>query len=65
MPWLNRRWNGSVVGTSPQSYSTLCQNRAYNRCSTACSTPPMYRSTLCQYCTAAWLNGSVSLWGSM
>ena len=24
----------------PRSYSTLCQKRAYKRCSTACSTPP-------------------------
>src|SRR4051812_28292204 len=45
MPWLTSRWNGSAVGTCPRSYSTLCQNRAYSRCSTACSTPPTYRST--------------------
>ena len=26
MPWLTRRWNGSLVVTTPMSYKTLCQN---------------------------------------
>jgi molybdenum cofactor synthesis domain-containing protein len=36
---------GSGVLTWPRSNSILCQKRAYSRCSTACSLPPMYRST--------------------
>ena len=44
-PWLNSRRNGSNEEMCPRSYRTLCQNRAYSRCSTACSTPPTYRST--------------------
>src|SRR6476620_6455367 len=44
-PWLNSRRNGSSLVTWPRSYSALCQNREYSRCSTACSTPPTYRST--------------------
>ena len=44
-PWLNSRPNGSVVLATPTSYSTLWKNLAYSRCSTACSTPPTYRST--------------------
>src|SRR6478609_1388361 len=44
-PWLNSFRYGSALDTWPRSYSTLCQNREYSRCSTACSTPPTYRST--------------------
>ena len=36
---------GSFVGTTPISYKNLCQKRAYRRCSTACSAPPIYTST--------------------
>ena len=47
MPWVNRRWNGSrsSAGARPRSASALVKNRAYIRCSTACSAPPMYWST--------------------
>lgn len=34
---------------------TLCQKRAYSRCSTACSAPPTYRSTGIQYFSASSL----------
>src|SRR6478609_1375206 len=44
-PWLNSRRYGSSLDTWPRSYSALCQNREYSRCSTACSTPPTYKST--------------------
>ena len=42
-----------LVETSPASNSTLCQNRAYRRWSTACSLPPTYRSTGIQYFSSA------------
>ena len=40
IPWLRRRRKGSWKGTSPASYITRVQKRAYSRCSTACSAPP-------------------------
>ena len=45
IPWLNNFWNGSLLGTTPKSYNTLYQKRAYNKCNTACSAPPIYKST--------------------
>ena len=35
----------SNPATPPPHIPTLCQKRAYSRCSTACSAPPTYRST--------------------
>ena len=39
-PWLSCAVNGSTKSTIPMSCRTLVKNRAYSRCSTACSTPP-------------------------
>ena len=41
IPWFSCAENGSRNSSSPMSASTLVKNRAYSRCSTACSTPPM------------------------
>ena len=41
MPWFSWAENGSPNSSSPMSRSTMVKNRAYSRCSTACSTPPM------------------------
>ena len=49
IPCETNFWNGSFVETTPMSYNTLCQNRAYNKCNTACSAPPTYKSTGIQY----------------
>src|SRR5918998_1377944 len=45
IPWVNSRLNGSCTSSRPMSLSALTKKRAYMRCSTACSTPPMYWST--------------------
>ena len=47
IPWLKRRANGSRKPSMPISSITFVKKRAYMRCSTACSMPPMY-----------WLTGS-------
>mmetsp|Transcript_19399 Transcript_19399/g.65938 ORF Transcript_19399/g.65938 Transcript_19399/m.65938 type:complete len:344 (+) Transcript_19399:1132-2163(+) len=65
MPWLTSFWKGSFVDTTPMSYSTLCQKRAYSRCSTACSAPPTYRSTGIQYFSTSGSMSMDSLSGSM
>lgn len=44
---------------------TLCQKRAYSRCSTACSAPPTYRSTGIQYCSFCLSTSAAPLLGSM
>ena len=41
MPWFSWAENGSRNPTRPMSFSTMVKKRAYSRCSTACSTPPM------------------------
>ena len=41
-PLVNRRANGSRKPTRPMSFITFVKKRAYSRCSTACSMPPMY-----------------------
>ena len=40
MPWFSCAENGSRKSTRPMSFRTMVKNRAYSRCSTACSTPP-------------------------
>ena len=66
MPWVNSRVNGSrsAAGATPRSDSALVKKRAYIRCSTACSAPPMYWSTGIQSCTASLENGASTLHGS-
>ena len=44
-PWLYSRRNGSPKFSSPMSRNALVKNRAYIRCMTACSAPPVYWST--------------------
>ena len=44
-PCLRKRANGSSKSMSPRSCSTIVMKRLYSRCSTACSSPPMYMST--------------------
>ena len=60
MPWVNRRWNGSRsrCGTRPRSDSALVKKRAYMRCSTACSAPPMYWSTGSHLAISSERNGT-------
>ena len=41
VPWFSCADHGSRKPTRPMSFSTIVKNRAYSRCSTACSTPPM------------------------
>ena len=41
MPWFSWAENGSTKSIIPMSCSTFVKKRAYSRCSTACSTPPM------------------------
>ena len=41
VPWFSWAENGSRKPTRPMSFRTMVKNRAYSRCSTACSTPPM------------------------
>src|SRR5690625_3881175 len=65
IPWLNNFWNGSFVGTTPISYKNLCQKRAYNKCNTACSAPPIYRSTGNHFFKSFGSANCSSLCGSM
>ncbi|CFN68353.1 Uncharacterised protein [Bordetella pertussis] len=44
MPWHSSLVKGSSKLSRPRSRMTLVQKRAYSRCSTACSMPPMYWS---------------------
>ena len=45
MPWVNSAENGSSKPRCPVARSPRVKKRAYKRCSTACSMPPMYWST--------------------
>ncbi len=45
IPWQTNREKGSDTSFSPASLNALVKNRAYNKCMTACSIPPIYRST--------------------
>ena len=45
MPWARKRRNGSSNGTNPMSCRAIVTKRAYIRCRTACSLPPMYDAT--------------------
>ena len=65
IPWLNNFLNGSFVETNPRSYKTWCQNLEYNKCNTACSTPPTYRSTGIQYFSFSGFHASFSFKGSI
>ncbi|OPZ62042.1 MAG: hypothetical protein BWY85_02213 [Firmicutes bacterium ADurb.Bin506] len=42
IPCVSRRVKGSSTPISPMSCRAMVKKRAYIRCSTACSTPPMY-----------------------
>ena len=41
LPWERYAENGSSQVIRPMSRSALVKKRAYSRCSTACSSPPM------------------------
>ena len=66
MPWVNSRWNGSLRsdGATPRSDSALVKNRAYMRCNTACSAPPMYWPTGSHFAISPTRNGTSVLAGS-
>src|SRR5438132_7662820 len=53
MPWVNRPANGSARSRYPQRDNARVKKREYKRCSTACSTPPIYWSTGIQYSAAS------------
>ena len=42
IPCVNRFLNGSSLSSKPSSRINLWKKRAYRRCRTACSIPPMY-----------------------
>ena len=41
-PWLNSLAYGSSKSTKPMSRRALVKKRAYSKCITACSMPPVY-----------------------
>src|SRR5207244_10686509 len=63
MPWVRRLVKGSSTFTSPRSRTALVKKRAYSRCRTACSIPPMYWSTAIHRSTFAGSTGRVGSWG--
>ncbi|SYV95317.1 Uncharacterised protein [Mycoplasma putrefaciens] len=67
IPWLNKFLNGSLTGQIPRSYKKWVQNLAYSKCPTACSWPPIYKSTgshFCILCFACSESKSINLFGA-
>ena len=50
---MNRRTKGSSKSSRPRSRIAFVKKRAYSRCMTACSTPPVYWSTGAHVATAS------------
>ena len=64
MPCVNIDVNGSSKVTCLVAFMPRVKKRAYSRCSTACSLPPMYWSTGAQY-FSAFLSVGVAALGAV
>ena len=62
-PWLRSATKGSSKDRWPMSRSAFTKKREYIRCSTACSAPPVYRSTGIQWATACGSQARASSFG--